>query len=84
MLVRLQSLAVNLFFCLIIYDPVIVGLNFGILIVWVAISCATLPLMQWIVRRKDIIAERAQVPHETGGSARESRDLEKRESGIDE
>ncbi|KAL0572094.1 hypothetical protein V5O48_009872 [Marasmius crinis-equi] len=31
-----------------------VGLNFGILLAWVAISCMTLPLFQWIMRRKHI------------------------------
>jgi len=34
------------------------GLNFGILIVWVAISCITLLVFQWFVRRRDIIADR--------------------------
>ncbi|KAJ8523129.1 hypothetical protein ONZ45_g404 [Pleurotus djamor] len=28
-----------------------VGLNFGVLIVWIAISCITLPLFQWLQRR---------------------------------
>ena len=63
-------------FHLIIYGYLIVGLNFGILIVWVAISCVTLPLFQWIVRRRDVIAERAQVPQESGVA----RDPEKMES----
>ncbi|KAF5386486.1 hypothetical protein D9757_005894 [Collybiopsis confluens] len=30
------------------------GLNFGILLVWTAISCITLPLFQWMMRRKHI------------------------------
>jgi hypothetical protein len=29
-----------------------VGLSFGVLIAWIAISCLTIPLFQWIVRRK--------------------------------
>jgi hypothetical protein len=37
---------------------VIVGLNFGVLLAWIAISCVTLCIFQWIVRRRDIIAER--------------------------
>ncbi|KAF9463855.1 hypothetical protein BDZ94DRAFT_1217283 [Collybia nuda] len=37
-----------------------VGKNFGILIVWVAISCITLPLFQWIVRRQDIRAAQSE------------------------
>ncbi|KAG6807451.1 hypothetical protein H0H92_007402 [Tricholoma furcatifolium] len=35
-------------------DSSTVGLNFGILIAWAAISCITLPLIQWFVRRRDI------------------------------
>ena len=31
-----------------------VGLNFGILIAWVVVSCITLPLFQWFMRRKHI------------------------------
>ncbi|KAF9461424.1 hypothetical protein BDZ94DRAFT_812758 [Collybia nuda] len=31
-----------------------VGMNFSILIIWTAISCVTLPLIQWFVRRKDV------------------------------
>ncbi|KAJ7040032.1 hypothetical protein C8F04DRAFT_1084500 [Mycena alexandri] len=38
-----------------------VGLNFGILIAWVAISCITLPLFQWFVRRPAPSAERTAV-----------------------
>ncbi|KAJ7901270.1 hypothetical protein B0H13DRAFT_2028515 [Mycena leptocephala] len=29
-----------------------VGLNFGVLIAWVAVSCLTLPLFQWFARRR--------------------------------
>ncbi|KAF8351838.1 hypothetical protein F5887DRAFT_932635 [Amanita rubescens] len=29
------------------------GLNFGILIIWIVISCITLPIFQWIARRRD-------------------------------
>ncbi|KAL1745590.1 hypothetical protein HDZ31DRAFT_81860 [Schizophyllum fasciatum] len=32
------------------------GLNFGIIIAWVVISCITLPLFQWIVRRRVVAA----------------------------
>ncbi|KAK7038028.1 DUF3533 domain-containing protein [Favolaschia claudopus] len=35
-----------------------VGLNFGVLIAWVAISCITLPLIQWFVRRRAMAAQR--------------------------
>ncbi|KAF7350041.1 DUF3533 domain-containing protein [Mycena venus] len=28
-----------------------VGMNFGILLAWVAVSCITLPIFQWVVRR---------------------------------
>ncbi|KAL0572822.1 hypothetical protein V5O48_009150 [Marasmius crinis-equi] len=31
-----------------------VGLNFGVLFAWVAISCITLPLFQWFMRRRKI------------------------------
>ncbi|TRM69268.1 hypothetical protein BD626DRAFT_391845 [Schizophyllum amplum] len=34
------------------------GQNFGILVAWCAISCITLPLFQWLVRRKLIAASR--------------------------
>jgi len=30
-----------------------VGFSFAILIIWVIISCISLPLNQWFVRRKD-------------------------------
>ncbi|KAJ7200309.1 hypothetical protein GGX14DRAFT_524825 [Mycena pura] len=29
-----------------------VGMNFGILIAWIALSCMTMPLFQWLVRRR--------------------------------
>lgn len=32
----------------------LVGLNFGVLIAWTAISCITLPFFQWFMRRKHI------------------------------
>ncbi|KAF8208895.1 hypothetical protein K438DRAFT_1930438 [Mycena galopus ATCC 62051] len=32
------------------------GLNFGIIIAWVALSCITLPLFQWLMRRRAIAA----------------------------
>ncbi|KAF8884553.1 hypothetical protein CPB84DRAFT_1789019 [Gymnopilus junonius] len=31
-----------------------VGLSFGVLIVWIFISCVTLPIFQWIVRRRRV------------------------------
>ncbi|KAG6834637.1 hypothetical protein H0H93_008453, partial [Arthromyces matolae] len=31
-----------------------VGMNFGILLVWAAISCITLPLFTWFARRRDV------------------------------
>ncbi|KAF5369660.1 hypothetical protein D9615_010234 [Tricholomella constricta] len=37
-----------------------VAMNFGILIAWAAISCLTLPLIQWAVRRRDVVAEQQQ------------------------
>ncbi|KDQ25078.1 hypothetical protein PLEOSDRAFT_1097905 [Pleurotus ostreatus PC15] len=37
-----------------------VGLNFGVLIVWVTISCITLPFFQWLVRRSDIKAQKTK------------------------
>jgi hypothetical protein len=38
-------------------------MNFGILLAWVAISCVTLPLFQWWMRRKIVLVE-AQLPAE--------------------
>lgn len=29
-------------------------MNFGILIAWIALSCMTIPLFQWYVRRKQV------------------------------
>ncbi|KAJ7453213.1 hypothetical protein FB451DRAFT_673327 [Mycena latifolia] len=37
-----------------------VGMNFGILIAWVAVSCITLPLFQWFMRRR-LVASKAQI-----------------------
>ncbi|KAF8965752.1 hypothetical protein BDZ97DRAFT_1810828 [Flammula alnicola] len=58
-----------------------VGMSFGILIVWVAISCTTLPLIQWFVRRRD---ERAAIaptgippPDDTNDSGSEKNALGK-------
>ncbi|KAJ7350884.1 hypothetical protein DFH08DRAFT_862558 [Mycena albidolilacea] len=39
------------------------GMNFGILLAWLAISCVTLPLFQWWMRRKIVLVE-AQPPAE--------------------
>ncbi|KAF7319272.1 DUF3533 domain-containing protein [Mycena chlorophos] len=30
------------------------GLNFGVLFVWIAISCVTIPLFQWFARRRSV------------------------------
>ncbi|KAJ7138228.1 hypothetical protein C8R44DRAFT_341919 [Mycena epipterygia] len=35
-----------------------VGMNFGVLIAWVALSCITLPLFQWFMRRRLVAAQR--------------------------
>lgn len=41
------------------------ALNFGVLIVWVAISCVTLPVFQWYARRKQMAeVEEASKPRE--------------------
>lgn len=40
-----------------IYNYKSVGLNFGVLIAWSALSCMTLGVIQWYVRRRDEIAE---------------------------
>ncbi|KAJ7147897.1 hypothetical protein C8R43DRAFT_925992 [Mycena crocata] len=37
-----------------------VGLNFGVLIAWVALSCITLPLFQWFVRRRQVAAAQSK------------------------
>ncbi|KAJ7841771.1 hypothetical protein B0H13DRAFT_2255792 [Mycena leptocephala] len=34
-----------------------VGMNFGVLIAWVALSCITLPLFQWFMRRRLVAAQ---------------------------
>lgn len=41
-----------------------VGVNFAILIAWTAISCITLPLVQWFVRRGDVRAAQPSVVNE--------------------
>jgi hypothetical protein len=38
-----------------VFVPV-VGYYFGILIIWIAISCLTLPLFQFLSRRRDVAA----------------------------
>ncbi|GLB45512.1 putative protein of unknown function (DUF3533) [Lyophyllum shimeji] len=48
--------------CIVFGTKNTVGLNFGVLIAWTAVSCFTLPLIQWFVRRRDIIAEGKRVP----------------------
>ena len=42
----------------------LVGMHFGILLVWIAISCITLPLIQWFVRRRDERVEDSKVAHQ--------------------
>ncbi|KAJ7154124.1 hypothetical protein C8R46DRAFT_1179015 [Mycena filopes] len=37
-----------------------VGMNFGVLLIWVAISCCTLPLFQWFMRRRLVAAQRPE------------------------
>jgi hypothetical protein len=37
-----------------------VGLNFGVQLAWVCISCLTLPLFQWYVRRQEVAAWRKE------------------------
>ncbi|TFK54205.1 hypothetical protein OE88DRAFT_1732894 [Heliocybe sulcata] len=37
-----------------------VGLNFGVLFAWIAISCITIPLFQWFMRRKAVMEYRKQ------------------------
>jgi uncharacterized protein involved in outer membrane biogenesis len=32
-------------------------MNFGVLIAWVALSCITLPLFQWFMRRRLVAAQ---------------------------
>jgi len=45
-----------------------VGLNFGILFAWIAISCLTLPLIQWYQRRKEVQHWLKQQEKEKGSS----------------
>lgn len=40
------------------YPYGIVGVNFAVLITWTMISCISLPLIQWFVRRQDIAVAR--------------------------
>ncbi|KAJ6462502.1 hypothetical protein C8R45DRAFT_1178167 [Mycena sanguinolenta] len=37
------------------------GLNFGIILAWVVLSCITLPLFQWLVRRRMVASVRTDV-----------------------
>jgi hypothetical protein len=41
----------------------LVAMHFGVLIVWIAISCITLPLIQWFARRRDERAAALRVAH---------------------
>ncbi|KAJ7133680.1 hypothetical protein C8R43DRAFT_1205917, partial [Mycena crocata] len=40
------------------------GMNFGILVAWVVVSCITLPLFQWFMRRKFVAAQLKPLPEE--------------------
>lgn len=42
-----------------------VGFSFAILIIWVIISCISLPLNQWFVRRRDGPQVEASAPQDT-------------------
>jgi hypothetical protein len=42
-----------------------VGFSFAILIIWVIISCISLPLNQWFVRRKDGSKVEASEPQDS-------------------
>jgi hypothetical protein len=35
-------------------ELVVVGLHFGVLLGWVGVSLVTLPLLQWVVRRREV------------------------------
>lgn len=35
-----------------------VGLNFGVQFAWIAVSCITLPIFQWLIRRREVQAWR--------------------------
>ncbi|KAG5641496.1 hypothetical protein DXG03_005093, partial [Asterophora parasitica] len=52
-----------------------VGENFGILIAWIIISCISLPLIQWFVRRREIAAASAL---SSAGKDEKEKDEEKR------
>ncbi|KAF8073458.1 hypothetical protein FPV67DRAFT_1736907, partial [Lyophyllum atratum] len=47
--------------CIVFGTKNTVGVNFAVLIAWAAVSCLTLPLIQWFVRRGDI-AQSNRVP----------------------
>lgn len=40
---------------------VVVGLNFGILVAWVVLSCFTVSLFQWLVRRRAVQPKTTEV-----------------------
>ncbi|KII92913.1 hypothetical protein PLICRDRAFT_103321 [Plicaturopsis crispa FD-325 SS-3] len=46
-----------------------IGLNFGVIFAWIAISCITIPLFQWYVRRGEVKALRAQQLNEKAAAA---------------
>ncbi|GLB37060.1 putative protein of unknown function (DUF3533) [Lyophyllum shimeji] len=55
-----------------------VGLNFGILLVWILISCITLPVIQWYRRREEVRDWLKQRENEKG-----SRDFHKTEGASE-
>ncbi|KAJ6560477.1 hypothetical protein B0H10DRAFT_2115024 [Mycena sp. CBHHK59/15] len=57
-----------------------VGMNFGILIAWTVLSCITLPLAQWFVRRKAVAAAKAGKPALT--PAQEEEEGEEEMGGV--
>jgi len=52
---------------------VIVGLNFGVLIAWVVVSCITLPLLQLYVRQKEEVAQNEAVAARRRAQVQEKR-----------
>ncbi|RDB27751.1 Nitrosoguanidine resistance protein SNG1 [Hypsizygus marmoreus] len=51
--------------CIVFATRNTLGENFAILIVWTVISCFTLPLLQWFVRSRAVIAETQRMNNET-------------------
>jgi len=49
-----------------IYPYPLVGFNFGILLIWVMMSCVSLVLLQWFVRLRAIDKSHAEKPPRSG------------------